>query len=192
LGEGEEVINFHLVAKNLVIETNKNYRFVYYNYNGYGVTDERDTSEVYTISKEQISYEGGSKPVIYSELLYNEYDECFYILLVEYTSFDSKQDNSVAEKAKTEKRSFLIPRIYKFDCSNYKMIDILYPYDAVCYEEIINEGIYGWKNFGELMYAKDTISHRDSNLSLYQDVLIGEHHDMTYECLSNFEIPYSE
>ena len=190
LEQDEEVINFHLVAKNLVIETNKNYRFVYYNYNGYGVTDERDTSEVYTISKEQISYEGDTKPVIYSELLYNEYDECFYVLLMEDLSFDSKQDSDTLDKAKTEKRSFLIPRIYKFDCSNYKMIDILYPYDAVCYDEMIS--VYGEKNFGDKMKAKDTISHSASNLSLYMDVLIGEHHDMTYECLSNFEIPYSE
>lgn len=190
LEDGEQVINFHLVAKNLVIETNKNYRFVYYNYNGIGVTDERDTPEVYTISKEKIIYDGGEQPVIYSELIFNESDECFYVLLIESLSFDSKWDNDDLTKAKTEKRSFLIPRIYKFDCSNYKMIDILYPYDAVCYDAMLS--VYGWKNFGEKMKAKDTISHNESNLPLYKDILIGEHHDMTYECLSNFEIPYSK
>jgi hypothetical protein len=49
--EKEKVINFSVVTQNLIIETNKNYHFVYYNYTGDDVDDIRETTEVYKISK---------------------------------------------------------------------------------------------------------------------------------------------
>jgi hypothetical protein len=76
----EKVINFSVVTQNLIIETNKNYHFVYYNYTGDDVDDIRETTEVYKISKEEMP---SGAAVLYNDLLYNESDKCFYILLIE-------------------------------------------------------------------------------------------------------------
>lgn len=78
--DDEKVINFSVVTQNLIIETNKNYHFVYYNYTGYDVDDIRETTEVYKISKEEMP---SGAAVLYNDLLYNESDKCFYILLIE-------------------------------------------------------------------------------------------------------------
>lgn len=199
----EKVINFSVVTQNLIIETNKNYHFVYYNYTGDDVDDIRETTEVYKISKKEIRYkkvtEEGSKvvseedstPVIYSELLYNESDKCFYILLIEQLTVKSKHEG-VTENENDDNynyRTFLIPRIYKFDTSSYSMDEILYPYDCVFYNTFVEQKYHEEKNFGKRMFEKDSTSK--NNIDAFSEILTSVYFENGYENLSNWEIPYS-
>lgn len=202
--EKEKVINFSVVTQNLIIETNKNYHFVYYNYTGNDVDDIRETTEVYKISKKEIRYnkdfvevsEEGSKvvtrevfdPVIYSELLYNESDKCFYILLIEQLNVEIKHEGVNEDNYNC--RTFLVPRIYKFDTSSYSMDEILYPYDCVFYNTFIENKLHETKEFGLRMFEKDTTSK--ANIEAFNEILTSVYFENGYENLSNWEIPYSE
>lgn len=203
----EEIINFHIVAKNIIVETKDNYYFLHYGYNGDTVSDQRNIIETYTIPKNKIEYKilgDGQKyedeettlekNVVYNEMIYNENDKCFYILLIEkikceiYRGETSNEDGEF--EVNKEFRNYLVPRIYKFDCENYTMTDILYPYDCVCYNQFIEAEIHREKSFKDRMGKKDTISFEPTNFEIFKNILTSQHYEEGYENLSDFEIPY--
>jgi hypothetical protein len=219
----EKVINFSVVTQNLIIETNKNYHFVYYNYTGDDVDDIRETTEVYKISKEKIIDESEAEEskdaepeigdvegkdetknedvgdivernltVIYNELLYNENDKCFYILLIEQLNVKSKHEGVTEKEKNYNCRTFLVPRIYKFDTRSYSMDEILYPYDCVLYNTFVEMKYHEEKNFGKRMFKKDKTSNEKNNLDAFTEILTSVYFENGYENLSNWEIPYSE
>jgi hypothetical protein len=179
---------------------------VYYNYTGDDVDDIRETTEVYKISKKEIRYkkdsvevsEEGSKvvskedfdPVIYSELLYNESDKCFYILLIEQLNVGSEHEGVTETEFNYNRRTFLVPRIYKFDTSSYSMDEILYPYDCVFYNTFIENKLHETEEFSLRMFEKDTTSK--ANIEIFNEILTSVYFENGYENLSNWEIPYSE
>lgn len=237
--DGEKIINFSVVTQNLIIETDKNYYFIYYNYTGNDVDDIRETTEVYKISKEKIIDNGSVTPnvgdsesegesegeeskdaepesgdvdaegkdetktenegdiidrsltVIYSELLYNENDKCFYILLIEQLNVKSRHEGVTTDDQNWDCRTFLVPRIYKFDTSSYSMSEILYPYDCVLYNTFVENKYHEESNFGKRMYKKDDLSGEKPNLAAFAEILTSVYFENGYENLSNWEIPYT-
>jgi hypothetical protein len=91
-------------------------------------------------------------------------------------------------------RTFLIPRIYKFDTSSYTMNEILYPYDCVCYDGFIEEKYHEERNFDKRMRLKDNYAHSDryNQFTKFKNILTSQFFENGYENLSNWEIPYSE
>jgi hypothetical protein len=84
-------------------------------------------------------------------------------------------------------RRFLVPRIYKYDCTNCKMTDVLYLYDSVYNDELKKKNI----RFKQKINEKDKIVVNDSNgISYVKNVLLSSYDDNEYSNLSNFEIPY--
>ena len=164
----------------IVLETEKSYIFFKYDYDGNNISE---SDETFTISKtkiESINSNGDKvlRAIDKTSLLYNESDKCFYLLLME--TIDVKD---VIGKI----RRFLVPRIYKFDCANYKMSDVLYLYDAVYDDVLRKKNMY----FNQKIEEKDKVIVNDSNgISFVKDVLLSTYDDNEYSNLSNFEIPY--
>lgn len=164
LHDDEKVVDISIVTQTIVIETNQRFLFIPYDYDGESIIDTLGIKELYEVNKEE--------KYIKSELLYNETDKCFYLLLI--------------EKLDCGSRRFLVPRIYQFNVEKYKMMDILYPYDCICSDIFVDEKIDKIVLFSERMEEKDKISKQF--ISDFQYVLTSG--KSVYDNLSNFEIPY--
>ena len=164
LPDGENVVDISIVTQTIVVETNKRFLFIPYEYDGESIIDTLGIKELYEVNKEE--------KYIKSELLYNETDKCFYLLLI--------------EKLDCGSRRFIVPRIYQFNVEKYKMMDILYPYDCVCSDIFVDEKIDKIVLFSERMKEKDKISKQF--ISDFQYVLTSG--KSAYDNLSNFEIAY--
>jgi hypothetical protein len=134
--EKEKFIDISIVTKTIILETNKRFLFIPYEYDGESIINTLGIKELYEVNKEE--------KYIKSELLYNETDKCFYLLLI--------------EKLDCGSRRFLVPRIYQFNVEKYKMTDILYPYDCVCSDIFVEEKIDTESLFYKRMCRKDKIS----------------------------------
>lgn len=164
LHDDEKVADISIVTKTIVVETNQRFLFIPYDYDGESIIDTLGIKELYEVNKEE--------KYIKSELLYNETDKCFYLLLI--------------EKLDSGSRRFIVPRIYQFNVEKYKMTDILYPYDCVCSDIFVDEKIDKIVLFSERMQEKDKISKQF--ISDFQNVLTSG--KSAYDNLSNFEIAY--
>jgi hypothetical protein len=139
--DDEKVVDISIVTKTIIVETNKRFLFIPYEYDGESIINTLGIKELYEVNKEE--------KYIKSELLYNETDKCFYLLLI--------------EKLDCGNRRFIVPRIYQFNVEKYKIMDILYPYDCVCSDVFVNEKIDKIVLFSERMEEKDKIS--ETNIS---------------------------
>lgn len=163
----EKFINISIVTKTLVLETDKRYLFIPYDYDGETIIDTLGIKELYEVEKDD--------KFVKTELLYNETDRCFYLLMLEVID--------------ASERRFVVPRIYQFNPQTYKMKDILYPYDCVCSEKFIDNKIDQIKLFSTRIEEKDKISNE--NIKEYEYVLTSGKVE-EFDDLSNFEIPYAK
>ena len=89
----EKFINISIVTKTLVLETDKRYLFIPYDYDGETIIDTLGIKELYEVEK--------NDKFVKTELLYNETDRCFYLLMLEVID--------------ASERRFVVPRIYQFN-----------------------------------------------------------------------------
>ena len=196
----EKMVNFYIVSNIIVLETENRYVFVQYEYDGENITHNLGVKELYNISKKEIKIkcktteEDKITAIDKTSLLYNESDNCFYLLLMETLDVNQSAGQTMGGG---KVRRFVVPRIYKFDCKKYEMTDVLYPYESSLYysRKFKQENIAAMIYFSERIQKKDEIVKNIENdyceaEYFVKNVLISKNSENEYSNLSNFEIPY--
>jgi hypothetical protein len=120
----DKIVNFSVMYNTLILETEDEFIFIPYLYDGKQIIDNLGVKELYRIPKKGKIFEGTDKERTYefidNKLLFVEEDKAFYILQVELLDVDGKD----------AQRRCIIPHIYKFDPINYTMIELINLFDA--------------------------------------------------------------
>ena len=187
LNDTENIKNFSIVYKTIVLETNERYLFIPYDYDGENFVNTLGIREMYSIDKfKKIRQKGDelNESIIVKEnflqtsLLFNEVTKSFYVLEIE--------DLTVENESKY--RKFFIPRIYKFSCENYKMEEVINLYDSVCLSECIKQQIDKIISFDSRVIEKEQIAL--SKINDFKKLLDNVDESKEYYNLGNFEVPY--
>ena len=176
----DKIVNFSVMYNTLILETEDEFIFIPYLYDGKQIIDNLGVKELYRIPKKGKIFVGTDKERTYefidNKLLFVEEDKAFYILQVELLDVDGKD----------AQRRCIIPHIYKFDPINYTMIELINLFDATYktnYE--INQLDKIISFLGKIQKKREIIDNGD----LLKDYIIDE--DNYYNKFIDFEIPYA-
>lgn len=162
---GDRVQNFAIMHNTLILQTPQNFIFIPYMYDGSHITDNLGIKELYKITKQGF---------ITNKMIYNEQQRCFYILQMQ-----------IWDGASEDKKRLLIPHIYKFDPTNYKMKQVINLFD-VAYEQIyIDNKLDRQLTFGGWVERKKQIISDGSLLNEYL-----EDQERKFTKVEDLEIPY--
>ena len=183
--DNEVVQNFSIIYKTIILETNTRYIFVPYEYDGEKFINTLGIREMYSIDKFKKIRNGDTiveQNFLQTSLLFNEVTKCFYLLEIEELVNDNFKNTT------HKYRKFLVPRIYKFDCLNYKMEEALNLYDSVCHEECIKQQVDKIIGFNNKIFEKEQIAI--SMIDEFKQLLDNAEDTEKYYNLSNFEVPF--
>lgn len=161
-----KVQNFSIMHDTIILETISQFIFIPYLFNGSEITDNLGIKELYKIPKTGF---------LSNKLIYNEQDKVFYILQVEQFNFP-----------KTAGRRILIPHIYRFDPREYKIKQIINPFDIAYFEQYEKGDLDKQATLGGYIDRKKEIIGDGELLDDY----INSNQQKRYDKLSDFEIPY--
>ena len=157
-----KIKNIQIIFDIILIETEENILFVKYGYDGNNFFNPLINKEM--ISLDKTYYKSTS-------YTYVEGENCFYICQLEY----SQTDNA------------LIPHIYKFNCYNYTIKEIINPYDVINRETYETNNLDKEKTWTGYVSLKRTLNENISP-SLKSNLLNGLNE--SYPNFGDFKIMY--
>lgn len=165
------IISFNIINDTLVLETADSIKFIPYGWNGQSFEDKfnvkNNLHELYEIKKQK---------KMATKLLYNEDEQCFYVLQLRLHELSMDENG---EKI----RNVLVPQIYKFNPKKYRIQQVLNTYDIVCNDHYIKNNLNKSKLFSDFVKLKETIID-EVGKDLYDDYLRGD------TKLIDLEIPF--
>ena len=169
-------IDFFIVKNVLIVETETDFVFIPYDYDGTQIVNTLGIRQMYTISK---------KNHLNTKLLYVEAQGIIYILQIDSLVCSGKRttnNQSIANK------SFIIPTVYEFDAANYKMRERINLADCVYKKTFEDNKLGKIQVFSEFVKQKQMLVEKD-NYEVLKNALFGIT-ETQYQNFRDFEIPY--
>ena len=138
----DNIVDFSVIHQTIIIETDTQFLFVPYLWNGSEISNPLGINQLYKLDKSDY---------IITKLLYNELKQMFYILQIE------KLDLQFEDK----KRRFLLPKIYQFNPRTYQIRDLINVYDAVYSNDYIEQKLQRCSLFSLYVSQKQRITKGD-------------------------------
>ena len=164
-------IDFFIVKNILIVETESDFLFIPYDYDGTQIINALGIREMYTINK---------NGHLNTKLLFVQGQGLIYILQI---------DSLTCHGSYTVNKTFIIPTIYVFDAANYKMKERINLLDCVYKKTFEENKVDRIQVFSKFIEEKKRLVQKQDNYKSLKNMLYGVT-ETYYQNFRDFEVPY--